>query len=50
MKKFNVYVSDDVEYPEIEADTEEEAIAMAWEWWICRSPNFRVEVSEEEDE
>ena len=50
MKKFDVCISDYVEYLEIEAETEEEAIAQAWEWWVCRSPDFRVEVSEEEDE
>ena len=49
MKKFNVEISDCAWYPNIEAETEEEAKAKAWEWFIERIPTIKIEESEEEE-
>lgn len=36
---WNVGLRDDVEYPNIEAETREEAIEIALEWWSQRDPD-----------
>lgn len=41
-KLWNVRVSDDAYYSEIEAETEEEAKTVAWNWFIEREPEFEV--------
>ena len=46
-KLFNVEISDDALYPEIEAETEEEAILIALGWFSERQPTiFCEEVTE----
>ena len=42
-KMFNVEISDNAWYPEIEAETKEEAIQNALEWWLERQPEIRCE-------
>ena len=46
MKEFNVFISDSVQYGKIEANTKEEAIAAALDWWMERQPNIIVEERE----
>lgn len=43
MPKFNIEISDNAYYPDIEANTPEEAILAALEWWIERDPDIRCE-------
>lgn len=44
MSKFwNVRVSDEAYYPEIEAETEEQAMLIAQNWFMEREPEFEVE-------
>ena len=50
MAKWRVDVTVSVCYFDIEADTEEEAIQTAWEWWVERKPKFFVIAPEEEHE
>ena len=42
-KMFNVEITDNAWYPEIEAETEEEAIMIAMDWWLERQPDIRCE-------
>lgn len=42
MKKFYVMVRDSVDY-EIEAETEEQAIEKAYEYWLEREPDIFVD-------
>lgn len=42
-KLYNVEISDNAWYPEIEAETEEEAIMTAMNWWLERQPEIRCE-------
>lgn len=49
MKKYSVIVSDNAWYP-IEAENKEEAMRIAWEWFIQREPDFKVEEFEEDEE
>ena len=42
-KIFNVEITDNAWYPEIEAETEEEAIQAALDWWLERQPEIRCE-------
>ena len=46
MKKFYVMIRDSVDY-EIEAETEEQAIERAYEWWAEREPDIFVDNDEE---
>ena len=47
MPRFNIEISDNAYYPDVEAETEEEAIYIALEWWIERKPTiFCEEVTE----
>ena len=50
MKKFDVNIKADAWYCAIEADTEQEAIEKALEWFLCREPDVYCIESEEEDE
>lgn len=47
MKKFNISLKDFVQYEQIEANTKEEAIHQALEWWIERIPQMIIEESED---
>lgn len=47
MKKFNISLKDFVQYEQIEANTKEEAIQQALEWWIERTPQMVIEESED---
>ena len=49
MAKYSVVVSDSAWYP-IEAESKEEAIQVAWEWFIQRKPNFDVEELKKDEE
>ena len=42
-KLYNVEISDNAWYPEIEAETEEEAIMIAMNWWLERQPEIKCE-------
>lgn len=46
MKKFYVMIRDSVDY-EIEAETEEDAIDQAYEYWMQREPDIFVDNEEE---
>ena len=46
MKEFDIFISDSVQYGKIEANTKEEAIVIALDWWIKRQPNIIVEERE----
>ena len=46
MKKFYIMIRDSVDY-EIEAETEDEAIDKALEYWAEREPEFYVDGEEE---
>ena len=48
-KLYNVEISDNAWYPEIEADTPEEAIQVALEWWLERQPDIHCEETQEDD-
>lgn len=48
MKKWNVEISDSVWYPNIEAETEEQAKQTAWEWFISREPKIIATLANEE--
>ena len=43
MPKFNIEISDNAYYPDIEAETEEEALYKAIQWWCEREPDIRCE-------
>ena len=47
MKKFNISLKDFVQYEQIEANTKEEAIQQALEWWIERTPQMVIEESKD---
>ena len=47
--KWNIGIRDDVEYPNIEADTKEEAVEIALDWWAERMPQI-LWVDKEEEE
>ena len=44
MDKFTISIKDACVYPLIEADTQEEAIEKALEWWNERMPNIQVTI------
>ena len=46
MKKFYVMVRDSVDY-EIEAETEEQAVEKAYEYWLEREPDIFVDDEQE---
>ena len=46
-KKFTICLHDITTYRDIEADTEEEAIEKALDWWDARQPQY--EVTEQKD-
>lgn len=48
MKKFYVMIRDSVDY-EVEAETEEDAIESALEWWAERNPDIFVDNDEESE-
>ena len=50
MAKYSIVVSDHAWYPEIEAESKEQAKQIAWEWFIQREPDFEVEEFEEDEE
>lgn len=47
---WNIGIRDVVEYPNIEAETKEEAIQQALEWWSERAPNILWCYIQEEEE
>ena len=49
-KKYNVFIYDATTYQDIEADSEEEAIEIALEWWNERMPTITCFSSEEKEE
>ena len=49
MAKYSVIVSDRAWYP-IEAESKEEAIQIAWGWFVEREPIFDVEEVEDNEE
>ncbi len=49
MKKYKVSASLDAYY-EFEASSEEEARAIAWDWFIECEPNFEIEEEEIEND
>lgn len=48
-KKYNVFIYDATTYQEIEADSEEQAIEIALEWWNERIPTIFCFQSEKEE-
>ena len=42
MNKYNVFVSDSAYYPEIEAENEQQAHNIAWEWFSERKPDIKT--------
>lgn len=48
MPKFNIEISDNAYYPDVEAENEEEAMYIAVGWWMERNPDIRCEKVEEE--
>ena len=50
MKKFNVNISADTWYCDIEAETQGEAIQQALEWFLEYQPHIYCEESEEEED
>lgn len=46
MKKFLIVIQDSAEY-EIKADTEEQAIEQAYQYWLERDPDIFVEDEQE---
>ena len=49
MPKFNIEISDNAYYPDIEAETEAQAIYTALSWWMDRSPDIHCEEVEDND-
>ena len=49
-KKYNVFIYDATTYQEIEADSEEQAIEIALEWWKEQMPTIACFPSEEKEE
>ena len=49
MPKFNIEISDNAYYPDIEAETEDQAIYMALSWWMDRSPDIHCEEVDNND-
>lgn len=49
MPKFNIEISDNAYYPDIEAKSEEAAIYMALSWWMDRSPDIHCEKVDDND-
>lgn len=49
-KKFCVELFYETEYPEIEAESEEEAIQQALEWWNECTPNVVIRPADEEED
>lgn len=49
MKKFYVMIRDSADY-EIEAETEERAIEIAYNYWVERDPDIYVDSKEESEE
>lgn len=45
MKKFYVMIQDSVDY-EIEAETEEQAVEQAYQYWLEREPDIFVDDEE----
>jgi hypothetical protein len=43
MPKFNIEISDNAYYPDIEAETKEEALYKAIQWWCEREPDIHCE-------
>ena len=43
MPKFNIEISDNAYYPDIEAETEDEAIYRALSWGMDRNPDIHCE-------
>ena len=48
-KKYNVFIYDATTYQEIEADSEEQAIEIALEWWKEQMPTIICFPSEEKE-
>ena len=48
-KKYNVFIYDSTTYQEIEADSEEQAIEIALEWWKEQMPTISCFQSEKEE-
>ena len=49
MPKFNIEISDNAYYPDIETETEVQAIYMALSWWMGRSPDIHCEEVDNND-
>lgn len=49
MPKFNIEISYNAYYPDIEAKTEDEAIYMALSWWMDRNPDIHCEEVDNND-
>ena len=49
MPKFNIEISDNAYYPDIEAENEEAAMYIAVGWWMERNPDIHCEEVEEND-
>jgi hypothetical protein len=47
MPKFNIEISDNAYYPDIEAESEEAAMYIAVGWWMERNPDIHCEEVEE---
>lgn len=48
MPRFNIEISDNAYYPDIEAETEEAAMYMAVGWWMERNPDIHCEEVQED--
>ena len=46
--KFNVEISDNAYYPDIEAESEEAAMYIAVGWWMERNPDIHCEEVQED--
>lgn len=40
MKKWNIEISDSAYYPGVEANSADEALLKAWEWFVEREPRI----------
>ena len=49
MPKFNIEISDNAYYPDIEAESEETAICIAINWWMERNPDIHCEEVDNND-
>ena len=49
-KKYNIFIYDAVTYQAIKADSEEQAIEIALEWWKEQMPTITCFPSEEKEE